>query len=477
MNFREEITDFFKRHRQTIDFKDLMPHQLTWLEHIHNNRWSFLAGPREHGKSTVMKGYAAWCICKDHDIRVLIASHKEEIADEFARSIQITLERPDVQKEYGFKPGKPWRVGKAFLESKAGKKEFPTLKTVAKEAGMTGGRFNMVFFDDLITVKNVATLKRRAKLERWVNSEVIPALDHTPKQKQVVIGTRKHLEDWYSKILENPYYESHVDQLYKTVDDKKVYLWPERFNEEEEDRLRATLTPQEFAMEYMNSPIAPEGLRFKESWLKYYDNLPPSEFLDVYMGVDPSMGSKSERSSYMAIAVIAFDRRQKHRKIYVLDMYRKRLSFAEQIDIIIEKFNYWKPKKYAIEGVLVNRRFAYEVKDELPDIRVVSYKHEGMRGTTDTVKELRIETLIGRYFKNGDVYLRNPDLSPSTKMFLNQEYLQFPEGGMDILDALNMAVDEIDLRVGTKRLPIKLLSHGRKKRKRLSERMRERRKR
>ena len=165
MDFRTERIDFFKRHRQT----DLMPHQLVWLEFIHNNRWSHVEGPREHGKSTITKGYAAYCICKDHDIRILIASHKEELADEFARSIQITLEDPAVQLEYGLKPGEPWRVGRAFLTSAMGKKEFPTLKTVAKEAGMLGGRFNMVFFDDLITVKNVATEKRRAKLERWIN--------------------------------------------------------------------------------------------------------------------------------------------------------------------------------------------------------------------------------------------------------------------------------------------------------------------
>ena len=192
MQFIDEITDFFKRHRHTV----LMPHQLKWLVHIHNNRWSHVEGPREHGKSTITKGYAAYCVCIDHDIRILIASHKEELADEFARSIQITLEDPDVQEEYGFKPGKPWRVGKAFLSSAMGKKEFPTIKTVAKEAGMLGGRFDIVFFDDLLTVKNVATEKRRAKLERWINSEVIPALDHTPKQKQIVFGTRKHLEDW-----------------------------------------------------------------------------------------------------------------------------------------------------------------------------------------------------------------------------------------------------------------------------------------
>ena len=391
MSFIDEITDFFKRHRHV----DLMPHQLAWAVHIHNNRWSHVEGPREHGKSTITTGLAAYYICTDHDIRVLIASHKEELANEFARSIQITLESPAAAQEYHIRPGKPWRVGTTFLAGQT----YPSIKTVAKQAGITGGRFDVVFFDDLLTVENTATEKRRARLERWINSEVIPALDHTDKQKMVVMGTRKHLEDWYSKIIENPYFETRIDALYTKEGDVKTYLWPERFNQEEEDRLRATLTPQEFAMEYMNSPIATEGLRFKQEWLKFYDNLPPSKWLDVYMGVDPSMGSKTERSSYMAIAVVAFDRRANQQKIYVLDMYRKKLSFGEQMDVIKEKFNYWKPKQYAIEGVLVNKRFAHEVRDELPDIRVVDYIHEGLRGTSEVVKEIRIETLIGRYLK------------------------------------------------------------------------------
>lgn len=457
----DKIVEFFDKYLHIT----LLPHQIPWLGFMHRHRWSHLEAPREHGKSTIMVGYATYCICLDHDIRILIASHKEELADEFARNIQINLENPEIQLAFEFKPGRPWGIGKAFLTDKT----YPVIKTVAKEAGMLGGRFDIVFFDDLLTVKNTGTERRRAKLERWINSEVIPALDHTPKQKQVVIGTRKHLEDWYSKIIENPYYEVYIDQLYKTVDGEKVYLWPERFNEEEEDRLRATLTPQEFAMEYMNSPIAAEGLYFRREWVKYWGKghpLPAEEHLDVFMGIDPSMGEVGDRSGYMAVAVIAFDRRKERQNIYVLDLYRNKKTLGEQMDIILAKKREWSPIEYCIESCMVNKRFALEVKEELPDIRLVDYKGDALRGTSEMNKRIRIENLIGRYFKKGIVYLRDPTLSPMTKLFMEAEYLQFPEGGKDMLDALNMAVDNIDMRKLITRLPISLFGSGRRKKRR-----------
>ncbi|MHA2265832.1 MAG: terminase large subunit domain-containing protein, partial [Candidatus Thorarchaeota archaeon] len=245
---------------------DLRPHQIEWLRFIIDSPASLLLAPRGHGKSTIMYCFVVWSVCMDPGIRILLAAHKEELANTRAREIQRALERKDIQEKFNIQPGKPWRVDYFFFKEK----RHPVVQTVAKQAGMTGGRYDIVVFDDLLTVENSRTEKRRAQLQEWINSEVVPALDPSPKRKEIVVGTRKNVEDWYSEILEMPDFKHMVYRLFEMSDGKKIYLWPERFDEEEELRLRTRMQPDQFAREYMNSPIAGEGLKFKRSWIEPY---------------------------------------------------------------------------------------------------------------------------------------------------------------------------------------------------------------
>jgi hypothetical protein len=430
---------------------ELRPHQVEWLDFIINNQAVMLLAPRGHGKSTIMYCYIVWAICMDQDLRVLIASHKEELANTFSRAIQKAFELEPIQDEFHIKAGKPWRVDYFFFKEK----RYPVVQTVAKQAGMTGGRYDVVIFDDLLTVENSRSEKRRVQLEEWINSEVVPALDPSPKRKEVIVGTRKNIEDWYSKLLEMPDVKSKVYHLYEMNEGKKQYLWPERFDEREEARLRARMEPDQFAREFMNEPIAGEGLRFKREWIEPYyytswQNEVPERFREIYIGIDPSLGSKDPESSYMALVVVVFDKRPTKQDIYVVDILRAKVSLAEQEDIIKAKIEEWNPTAAMIESVLVNKIFSERMMRQMPILQPVIYRgwgaSSGLKGTTDVSKIGRIENIVGWLFKKGKIHLKDPKISPVSKMFIEAEYLQFPEGSLDMMDALNMAVDRIDLR-------------------------------
>lgn len=432
--------------QQYLDI-ELRPHQIEWLDFIIENPASLLLAPRGHGKSTIMYCFLVWAVCMDPGIRILIAAHKEELANTFARMVQRALERKDIQEDFGLRPGKPWRVDYFFFKEK----RHPVVQTVAKQAGMTGGRYDIVVFDDLLTVENSRTEKRRMQLEEWINSEVIPALDPSPKRKEIVVGTRKNVEDWYSKILEMPDFKHMVYRLYDVIDEEKRYLWPERYDEAEEARLRARMEPDQFAREFMNEPISSQGIRFKMEWVKphfytSWQNDVPERHRQIYMGIDPSLGSKNDRASYMGLVVVCFDKRPDRQNIYVVDMVRSKLSLVEQADIIRQKVEEWEPVGVRMEDVLVNKVFAAQMRRELPIITTVDYIHSKLGGTTDVSKIGRIENIAGWLFKHGKIRLKDPKISAMTKLFLEHEYLQFPEGEMDLLDALNMAVDMIDTR-------------------------------
>lgn len=442
-----------------IEIKD---HQKPWFYHIELNMYALILAPREHGKSTIDKGYILWRVCEDTDLRILIASHKEELSDEFARFIQSYLELSELQAEYGFGKGTPWRIGEAYFRTKGGRiYSHPYMTTVAKQAGVVGKRFDILIMDDLFDDLDVDSEKKRARLERWINKGLFPALDHVKegrpmKRKWIVLGTRKNVDDWYSRLMTMGHWTVLRDQLY-TEDDKgnKTYLWPEKFNEEVEKELRAQMSPAEFAMEYMNEPVPEEGLLFKYEWIEpffYIDwqEQVPERFREVYMGIDPTMGSETEVASHFGLAVIVYDNRPNKQDIYVVDLVRERLSLPEQQDIIMSKFRQWDPIFINMEEELANRQFTRQVRSQIPRIRPVFYtyrgKTTGLRGTSAISKKKRISQVVGVLFKEGKIHFKDPKICRNTRDFLNYEFLQFPDGSLDLMDALNMAVDLVDFR-------------------------------
>ena len=432
---------------------EILPHQRPWYDFIENNMYALLLAPREHGKSTTMRTWLLWRLCNNPNLRVLIASHKEELANEFARDILMQLEREDLQHDFGFSPGKPWRVGQAYLESatpRTTRKSTATLGTVAKLSGVTGRRFDIIVMDDPFDSKDVLTEKQRHKLKHWINTELFNCLDEDIYRKMVVIGTRKHIEDWYSELAEMSHWAVKREQLYTVKDGVKTYLWPERFNPEVEAIRRVQLEPDEFAMEFMNEPVAAEGLRFPRSWLKFYGgstgrDLPLAHDLRYYMGIDPSMGKTGERTTHMGIVVVAFDWRPAEQKIYVVEMVRAKPNLAEQMELIKSKVREYNPVSCIIEYGIANMVFVDTVIREMPFLK----KHnpnKALQGTSTTAKIARIDQVAGYLFKHGYVYLKDELVSPMTKMFVEYEYCQFPEGDLALMDALCMAVNE--LRVG-----------------------------
>ena len=135
MGFRDDIFDFAQKYMSIT----LRPHQLDWLEQIHTGGKRVLVlAPRGHGKSTIIRTYIMYRICKDSDIKILMASHVESLAKLQARAIQMYIELPAIQTDFGFSKGRPWSVSTFHLEGKIQ----PVMATVAARGGMVGKRFD-----------------------------------------------------------------------------------------------------------------------------------------------------------------------------------------------------------------------------------------------------------------------------------------------------------------------------------------------
>jgi hypothetical protein len=434
----------------------IQPHQIPWLKNIIENKKSLTMGPRGHGKTTTLiKVLLTYAICHDPEIKILLASHKEAVAKRQARLIMTALLRKKIRQDFEIEKGSVWTRVEAYLKHEGQEMEEPFLFCVAGSGGMTGYRFDWMVFDDLLVKENQKSEKLRKKLLEWLEDEVLKARDPGEKQKVIVLGTRKHYKDWYRALMESGEYSLRVD---KAIQEDGSVLWPNlldvhgnivqpMFTLEELRSRKKSEGIRSFAQEYQNEPNPPQGDYLLREWLKYYTDLPPSHCLNIYMGVDPSGGSEAERASSLAVAVIAHDTRPSFNNIYVLELYKQKMSLGAQFTKIQELYDKWHPLTTNVEAVLFNKNFAEQIIRRIPNAYPIDYIHSRLQGTGETQKELRIKNYVGIMFEEGKILLKDPAYDYQTREFIEEEYITFPEKGedKDLLDALTLAVDLVEI--------------------------------
>ena len=417
---------------------ELADHQIEWVRFLENaGPKCMLLAPRGHGKTTVVNLiWLSWLIVNDPTIRILLISHSKDKAEEFSLSIRNVMDNPELQQEFGFTTGTPWRANSWRLEGSPHSK--PTLTCKGAMGRMTGWRGDIVIFDDLLEINAVSSEATRQKIDNWIKSEVFFALNPGPRQRIIVVGTRKHIDDWYGELLNNPEFVCKTD---RALDKDNNPLWPEMYPVEELESIKRLNGTLYFAQEMMNEPAPPEGLTFKYDWLKFYEHLPRDYGIKYYMGIDPSHGSTQKRSSYFALCIIAHDIIKNN--IYVCDFYRGKMSPEEQVQKSIEYAN-----KYALKAIYVESVFQYThvyegMRERFFNVYPIDYMHSKLKGTSVVNKEERIKNICSPPIELGRVYFKEPTKDYYTKQFINNEYIAFPFGDDEMFDALTLAIHRV----------------------------------
>ena len=422
---------------------------MRWLKHIHyGGKRCLLLGPRRHGKSVAINTvYLSWILCQNPHLRMFILSHKDARAKDFSGRLRASIDNKQMKEDYGLERGMAWQITYWQIStSNKNKLEYPTVETSGVGAGVAGGSYDWIIFDDICSENNSATEDKRNTLSNWID-DVFNTQDSGPNQKTIFLGTRKHKNDYYSTLLIDPNYSCKVD---KAIQDDGTALWPENYSIEELEARKAR-KPRNFSFEWQQEPVDVEGNLFKREWLNrtgvIYDSkdLPPDSELKYYMGVDLSQGSQNKRSTFFSYAVAAYHPSKD--RIYVVDMFRGKLTVEQQKKRIREE--YWKYNnghhlvQCRIEAPMAYAQLYKDVLDELPRAKAYSPMHDNLAGVKLPDKMVRIETILSSPFEIGKISLLNPKDNFYTNLFIENEFVQFPNGDFDMLDALVYAVADL----------------------------------
>lgn len=392
-----------------------------------------LLWPRGHAKTECTSvNYVSWLIGNNPNIHVNIVTKTASLAEDILIGLMTRFENDERYIEiFGeLRPSNPkkWTIYELIVNRNEISKN-PTIKATGLGGGITGGRSDLIIFDDIIDEENVRTKEQIEKSELWFYKILYPTL--YPWGGILGVGTRWHYADLYSRML--PVYNSFGEMVEKNwwpnVDIKQAIrkdgtlLWPEYWTIEKLQDRRSKMGSILWDCQYQNDPTSMEGSLLKNEWLHSYEADPSSSNLR-YAGIDPALGE----GDLQAIATLSIDKASG--QAYLEDAWAKAVpipEFLRKINEFHQKHHYAKIfiESNAFQKILV---FLPELSG-LPIVpsQTIKDKEQRFIGMSSHFEAKRI--------------LINPTINLRSEFYT--EWVQFPRGQHDdALDAVEIVTRE-----------------------------------
>lgn len=395
--------------------------------------------PRNHGKTTAIADVlTTWAVLTDYggrypDIRILIIGESETTSIKRLQKIKANLERRDIIRDFGKRQGDIWQSNTIYCRRNRTRID-PTVEARGVGGAVTGGRFDLIILDDPISDKNQRTDGLKDNVSSWFSKTLYPMLEINGTM--IAIGTRYYVNDFYNWILTMKNSSWNVVERKAIIDlETKEVLFPEKWTYEMLMRVKNTIAPSGFSSQYMNDPVPPEGLAFKEEWLQWVDlSRVPLDQLRIYAFLDPAMSGKdiSNKNCNNAISVIGIN---EDHHIYLLAMHRFKGGITDILQQCELLYDEWKPVSFGIES-----NYNQII---IPDL----LNRTSLRAFTEVHQH---KDKIGRimnlekYFHSHRITLVKSNMNEE---FVNDEYLKFPNERA-LVDGLDSLSSVIEMSIG-----------------------------
>ncbi|AXR81508.1 Phage protein [Natrarchaeobaculum sulfurireducens] len=430
--------------------------------------------PRDHGKSeSITHVCPSWLALRNPNIRILIMSESFDQAKRKLGQCRDTIKRlgPQYGREIDTSNYKELTLERDENHDVA------TIQAAGVDSGVTGGHFDVIIFDDVVSWKSQRTAARRDKIEKQFKEHL--NLKSGEDTVMVVVGTRKHPNDLYNFLIENPTWDvtvkpaiadasildegaydiitdtgnryddiGDVNPREETIVDVEPHyevdvLWPERkpLDTLIMDMLEASASGQGapvWRREMLAEADALMGEILNEDMFTYVapDDVPDD--LPTYVGVDLAIVDDPEAAAmndtdYTAIAKLLYD--SSSDETYLDEIKRRRgMSLSQAIDWLGNQVD--DPKKILVEANQAQSFFVQSAQDAGLDVEPT---------TSSGKKEDRIISMSSR-FESGKVKLVESEKENDDRWAaFASEWVEFPSGRHDDqLDATEIGLRGIE---------------------------------
>ena len=363
--------------------------------------------PPEHAKTTsITINYVTYRICMDPNIRVILVSKTQQMAEKMLYAIKTRLTHPrytEMIAQYAPKGGfskdsEAWNKNMIYVSDQmrdSGEKD-PTVQALGVRGHIYGARADLIVLDDTVDLTNAHEYDKQID---WIQSEVISRV--SASGAMLIVGTRLAAKDMYSELRDpvrypeetSPWTYLAMPAVLEYADDKAdwVTLWPKSnlpelgargddalpgddglFPKWDGPRLaakRARVSPRAWSMVYQQQQVADDGV-FNPQAVKAAVNgnrmtglIPRGmvgcreqgmDGLAIVAGLDPAT------AGHTAAVVVGLDVATQKR--YVLDVFNKPGVTPEAMRDMIREWTVkygiaeWRIERNGFQGFLVHDR-------------------------------------------------------------------------------------------------------------------------
>jgi len=431
--------------------------------------------PPEHAKSTTITvNYAVYRICQNPNIRIMVVSKTQAMAQKFLLSIKNRLTHPRYQDLHlafgppgGFeKNSDSWKQDLIYLSSESrdsGEKD-PTVQAIGIRGHIYGSRADLIIMDDCVDHTNAHEYERQID---WIQSEVMSRIDNDGG-KLLVVGTRLRPKDLYSELRdpmrypdeESPWTYFAQPAVLEFADDPKdwVTLWPktnvspvsgngipdkdglyDKWSGPALSKKRGRISPNLWAMVYQQQQVH-EDSAFPGAAVKGVINgarniglIPKGKAgnrhhgmdgLVIVAGLDPAM------SGYTAAVCIGVDIATQKR--YLLDVSNVAGMKPDDIRTLIKDWtdkyhiSEWRVEKNAFQAMLTQDR---EVREYLSARGATLREHHTGQNKWDTDFGVASLTTLFHGYEEGNNLIEFPSThaSEGLKALIEQLITWYPD--------------------------------------------------
>lgn len=382
--------------------------------------------------------FPAWCLGHDPAVQIIAASYGQDLADKFARDCRTIM-------------GSAWYQS-AFHTRILGRQtvaDFTTTQHGTRMATSVGGVLtgrgaDLIIIDDPLKPDEALSETRRASVNAWYDNTLLSRLNNKSTGCIVIIMQRLHQDDLVGHVTEQGGWDVLSFPAIAQADERHTIdcifgqrcftrqmgepLHPEREPIQTLHEIRQTIGEYNFQSQYQQEPSPPGGAIVKTAWLNYYDSVDDiGAFPRIIQSWDTA-NKAGELNDYSVCTTWGV----KQRRYYLLDVFRRKLTFPELKRAVRSQAARFKAKAIIIEDKASGTQLIQELRSE----GVFGVKEYQPPTGTDKILRLHAQSTG---FENGLVFL------PRTAAWLGDyvtELTSFPGSKYDDqVDSTTQALD------------------------------------
>jgi len=372
----------------------------------------------------------AYIMGRDPKTKIIEATHTAELAVRFGRKVRDLMASETYQEVFPAVDLKVDSKAAGRWDTNLGGEYF----ACGVGGALTGRGAQLLVIDDPHSEQDA--MSELALENAWEWFQGGPRTRLQPGGAIVIVMTRWGTKDLTGRLL-RAQSSRNADQWevieFPAILPSNTPLWPEFWNLEELNAVKASLSVQKWNAMYQQQPTNDEGAILKREWWKKWPHDEPP-FVDYIIQSYDTAYSKKETADYSVITTwgVFFPDADSGPNIILLDCTRGRWDFPELKRIAKEHYREWNPDNVLIEAKATGITLQQELRKM--GIPVTMYSPGGRRAGQDKVSRAHA---VAPILESGMVWTPETEWAQE----LVEECAAFPNGDHDdMVDSTTQAL-------------------------------------